>query len=148
MISTVAQMPEPLPRAIADRLGPLLGRAHETHRVLSTEALGRFGLSVKGFGALAVLEEEGPLSQHRLAERQGIDRTTMVAVIDELERAGAVERRRDPLDRRRYALHLTATGRDVLAKATDVVAAAEDRFLEPLPVADRERLKAMLRALL
>ena len=141
-------MSNPLPRALADRLGPLLGRAHEAHRAATAEALGRFGLSPKGFGALAVLEEEGPLSQHRLAERQGIDRTTMVAVIDELERAGAVERRRDPLDRRRYALHLTAAGRDVLAQATGVIVAAEDQFLEPLPAGDRERLRAMLRALI
>lgn len=141
-------MSESLPRALADRLGPLLGRAHEAHRALAGEALRELDLSPKGFGALAVLEEEGPLSQHRLAQRQGIDRTTMVAVIDELERAGAVERRRDPLDRRRYALHLTAHGRDVLARATDVEAAVEERFLEPLPVADRARLRAMLRALI
>jgi DNA-binding MarR family transcriptional regulator len=138
----------PVPPALADRLGPLLGRAHETHRALAAEALAPFGLSPKGFGALAVLDQEGPLSQLRLAERQGIDRTTMVAVIDDLEQAGAVERRRDPLDRRRYALHLTARGRGLLRRATAAEAEAEERFLASLPVAERERLKTTLRALL
>ena len=93
-------MTQPLHSSLADRLGPLLGRAHEAHRVLAQRALASFGLSPKGFGALAVLAAEGPLSQQRLAARQGIDRTTMVAVVDELERVGAVERRRDPDDRR------------------------------------------------
>jgi DNA-binding MarR family transcriptional regulator len=141
-------MPGPVPPALADRLGPLLGRAHEAHRALAAEALAPFGLSPKGFGALALLEQEGPLSQLRLAERQGIDRTTMVAVIDDLERAGAVERRRDPLDRRRYALHLTGRGHTLLREATAAEAEAEERFLEALPVAERARLKAALRALL
>ena len=141
-------MPEPLPPALADRLGPLLGRAHDAHRALAAEALAPLGVSPKGVGALAVLEQEGPLSQQRLAERQGIDRTTMVAVIDALERAGAVERRRDPRDRRSYALHLTPRGRRLLERAITVVAEAEERFLAPLPAADRALLKSLLRTLL
>ena len=138
----------PVPPALADLLGPLLGRAHEAHRALAADALAPFGLTPKAFGALAVLDAEGPLSQLELAGRQGIDRTTMVAVIDHLERAGAVERRRDAGDRRRYALHVTPAGRALLARATAAEREAEERFLEPLPVADRDRLKAALRALL
>jgi DNA-binding MarR family transcriptional regulator len=133
---------------LTDRLGPLLGRAHEAHRADAAAALAPLGLSPKAVGAATVLASEGPLTQRRLAERQGIDRTTMVAVIDELERLGAVERHRDPRDRRRYALHLTAHGRELLGLATAAVVEAEERFLAPLPPADRERLKAMLRALL
>jgi len=137
-----------MPPALADVLGPLLGRAHEAHRALTADALAPFGLTPKAFGALAILDAEGPLSQLALARRQGIDRTTMVAVIDELERAGAVERRRDVRDRRRYALHVTPTGRALLPRAAAAAAEAEERFLEPLPVADRARLKAALRELL
>jgi DNA-binding MarR family transcriptional regulator len=141
-------MRDSVPPALRDRLGPLLGRTHEAHRALTAAALAPLGLSPKGFGALAVLADEGPLAQLRLAERQGIDRTTMVAVIDELERAGAVERHRDPVDRRRYALHITAGGRALLARASTAVIESEDRFLDPLPATDRERLRAALRALL
>ena len=140
-------MPEPMPDALAERLGPLLGRAHDAHRRLSLEALAPLGLGVKAVGAMTVLEAEGPLSQRRLAERQGIDRTTMVAVVDELERLGAVERRRDPGDRRANALRLTATGKRLLARARTAVAAAEEAFLAPLPEPERQRLRAALRAL-
>ena len=140
-------MPESMPDALAERLGPLLGRAHDAHRRLSLEALAPLGLGVKAVGAMTVLEAEGPLSQRRLAERQGIDRTTMVAVVDELERLGAVERRRDPGDRRANALRLTATGKRLLARARTAVAAAEEAFLAPLPEPERQRLRAALRVL-
>jgi DNA-binding MarR family transcriptional regulator len=141
-------MSEPMPDALAERLGPLLGRAHDAHRRLSLEALAPLGLSVKAVGAMTVLEAEGPLSQRRLAERQGIDRTTMVAVVDELERLGAVERRRDPGDRRANALRLTASGRRLLTRARTAVAAAEKAFLAPLPEQDQQRLRAALRVLI
>jgi len=140
-------MTEPMPDALAERLGPLLGRAHEAHRRLSLQALAPLGLSVKAVGAMTVLEAEGPLSQRRLAERQGIDRTTMVAVVDELERLGAVERRRDPGDRRANALRLTASGQRLLARARRAVAGAEEAFLAPIPEPEQRRLRAALRLL-
>jgi DNA-binding MarR family transcriptional regulator len=140
-------MTEPMPDALAERLGPLLGRAHDAHRRLSLQALAPLGLSVKAVGAMTVLAAEGPLSQRRLAERQGIDRTTMVAVVDELERLGAVERRRDPGDRRANALRLTASGRRLLDRARTAVAAAEQEFLAPLPEQDQQSLRAALRVL-
>jgi len=133
--------------ALADRLGPLLGRAHDAHREQTRRALAPLGLSPKGFGALAVLDAEGPQSQIRLAARQGIDRTTMVAVIDELERLAAVERRRDPGDRRAFGLHVTGRGRRLLARGRTAVIDSERAFLAPLGVAEQEQLKAALRAL-
>jgi DNA-binding MarR family transcriptional regulator len=141
-------MTEPMPDALAERLGPLLGRAHDAHRRLALEALAPLGLSVKAVGALTVLEAEGPLSQRRLAERQGIDRTTMVAVVDELERRGAVERRRDPGDRRANSLRLTASGRRLLTRARTAVASAEEAFLAPLPEPEQQGLRAALRTLI
>lgn len=140
-------MTQGLSPALAEYLGPLLGHAHEAHRALARDALGPLGLTPKGFGALAVLAAERPLSQQRLAERQGIDRTTMVAVVDELERAGALERRRDPSDRRTYVLHLTRKGRRLLERARAEVTAAEERFLAPLSPAEQRKLKAALRTL-
>jgi DNA-binding MarR family transcriptional regulator len=134
--------------SIADQLGYLLGRAHLEHRAIAERELVSLGLSGKGFGALILLAQEGPLSQQRLGQRQGVDRTTMVAVVDELERSGYVERRRDPRDRRAYSLQATPKGRRVLQRAAEATERAEDEFLAPLPGADRRRLKRMLRALL
>ena len=134
--------------SITDQLGYLLGRSHLEHRAIAERVLAPLGLSGKGFGALILLVQEGPLSQQRLGERQGVDRTTMVAVVDELERAGFVVRRRDPSDRRAYSLQATAEGRRALDRAGDAARRAEDEFLAPLPAADRRRLKQMLRTLL
>ena len=88
------------------------------------------------------------MSQRRLAERQGIDRTTAVAVVDELERHRAVARRRDPGDRRAYALHVSDRGRRLLARARTAVATAEQQFLAPLSEAEQRGLKAALRMLI
>jgi DNA-binding MarR family transcriptional regulator len=139
---------EPLPAALSDRLGYLLGRTHVAHREVAERALASLGLGVKEFGALSVLVQEGPLSQQRLGERQGVDRTTMVAVVDALEQAKLVERRRDPSDRRAYSLHATPKGRRVLERARTAANRAEDEFMAPLAPADRRRIKALLRALL
>ncbi|MGH2742911.1 MAG: MarR family winged helix-turn-helix transcriptional regulator [Thermoleophilaceae bacterium] len=89
----------------------------------------------------------GALSQQRLGRRQGVDRTTMVAVIDELERKGLVERRRNPRDRRAYSLHATAEGRRVLGRAGQAAKRAEHEFLAPIPPGDRRHLKDLLRML-
>ena len=140
--------PDRIPPALADHLGPLLGRAHEAHRRLSLEALAPFELTPKGFGALRVLIAEGPLSQRQLAQRQGIDRTTAVAVVDELERLGAVERRRDPADRRAHALDVTPTGERLLKRARSAITQAEQAFMAPLSGPEQERLKTTLRALI
>ena len=148
--TTVTQSPRAdlLPAALSDRLGFLLGRAHLAHRSIAELAFAPLGLGVKEFGALAVLVEEGPLSQQRLGKRQGIDRTTMVALIDELERKELVERRRDPTDRRAYSLNATAKGRRLLTQAGEAAKRAEDEFLRPIPARDRRRLKQLLRTLI
>ncbi len=132
---------------LADRLGPLLGRAHEAHRRQVTEALAALGLQPRSFGALAVLTAEGPMTQRELGARQGVDRTTTVAVVDVLEQAGLVARVRDDRDRRAYALVVTAAGGRRVRRAEGVVRAAEDEFLADLSRAERRSLIAVLRRL-
>ncbi len=139
---------EGLPPALSERLGYLLGQAHLAHRRIAEVPLARLRLGVKEFGALMVLADEGPLSQQRLGVRMRVDRTTMVAVVDELERRGFVERERNRKDRRAYALRATSQGRRVLGHANEVAERAEAEFLAPISVADRMRLKELLRRLI
>jgi DNA-binding MarR family transcriptional regulator len=145
---TASPVAEELPGALSDRLGFLLGRAHLAHRANVERALASLDLGAKDFGALSILVEEGPLSQQRLGERQGVDRTTMVAVVDSLERSELVERRRNPHDRRAYSLQATSKGRRVLREASDLAKQAEDEFLAPIPARDRRLLKQQLRTLI
>jgi DNA-binding MarR family transcriptional regulator len=148
MSSTEDKAPSPLPPAIAERLGFLLGRSHLQLLSLVGPALDRPGFSGKHLGCLSVIAAEGPLTQQRLGERIGIDRTTMVALVDALEREGFVERRRDPEDRRAYALLATAKGRRWLERSTAKVLEAEREFLAPLSAGERDTLVSLLQRLL
>ncbi|MGA9373073.1 MAG: MarR family transcriptional regulator, partial [Solirubrobacterales bacterium] len=100
-----------IPVSLADQVGYLLSKAHLRVHVAANEALEPLVLTVKHYGLLTLLVHEGPISQGRLGEVMRIDRTTMVALIDELERAGHVDRTRNPEDRRAYALVATASGK-------------------------------------
>lgn len=102
----------------------------------------------RDFVVLAMLAERDVHSQQSLAERLGINRTIMVHLVDRLERDGYVARARDPDNRRRYVLSLTGAGRRALTRMRRAVAARERWLTAPLSPTERERLHALLRALL
>jgi DNA-binding MarR family transcriptional regulator len=136
-----------LPPAIAERLGFLLGKTHY-NLVQSIEPALPPGITPKHFGCLSVVASEGPLSQQRLSERMGLDRTTIVSIVDGLERAGYVERRRDPDDRRAYALETTKAGHAWLGEVGATFLEAEAEFLAPLSASERRTLVELLQRLL
>jgi DNA-binding MarR family transcriptional regulator len=142
-----AELPA-LPAALADRIGYLLAKAHLGIRAIADEALIPLGLDKKEYAALVLLASEGPLSQQALSVIQGCDRTTMVAVVDKLEDGQLVVRRRNPLDRRAYALEITAKGRRALDQADKLVSRVERDFLAPLSTAERRTLIDLLQRLL
>lgn len=126
------------------RLAFLLKRSQLLFARAHVEVLAQHGLGEKEFALLSVIAAEPGRSQRRLGEVLYIDRTTIVALVDELERAGLVERERAAEDRRMIVVRTTAEGEGILAAATADVAAAEEEFLACLPVADRERLRSAL----
>jgi DNA-binding MarR family transcriptional regulator len=81
---------------------------------------------------LTVLAADYPLSQHEAAGRLGVDRTTMVALIDELQAKGLVERHRSPEDRRKNIVQLTEAGAHCLDGAGRARNEIEREFLAPL----------------
>ena len=105
------------------------------------------GLTVQLCGVLNLLAA-GPISQQELGAQLGIDRTTVVELIDELERKGVVVRRRNPRDRRSYALSLTPHGRGVQKRASRAFDAAAAEFFSALKPAERETLTEMLRRMI
>jgi DNA-binding MarR family transcriptional regulator len=133
---------------LLDRIGYLLAKTHVAVRELGNEVLAPLGLDVISFGSLLVLDEHGTLSQQGLAEAIRCDRTTMVAIVDRLEGSGYVERRRNPSDRRAYALEITDRGREALSAASALVEGVEDEFLAPLSAGERSSLRDLLRRLL
>lgn len=105
------------------------------------------GLSYREFLVLAFTAAD-ELSQQDVARRLSIDATLIVAAVDALEERGLVERTRDPRDRRRYVLVVTAEGRKVLATTAKVAATTEADFLAPLTPAKREQLHELVRQVL
>jgi MarR family transcriptional regulator, transcriptional regulator for hemolysin len=80
----------------------------------------------------------GELTQSRLGELAGLDKTTMVVTMDKLEAAGLAERRPSATDRRARIVAVTPAGRRLLAAGQQVVDAAHIEMLAALPDADRE----------
>ena len=132
------------PRALAARIGFLLARAHLIAREKADRALDGVGLSMKGFAALSTLVSDGPTSQQRLSQRIRMDPATMVGVIDSLERSGHIVRRRNPEDRRAYALHSTAKGRALHTRAQRALVAAERETVRGLDAEETEVLMELL----
>ncbi|WP_165978408.1 MarR family winged helix-turn-helix transcriptional regulator [Actinomadura darangshiensis] len=86
----------------------------------------------------------GPLSQRDVAERLRMDAGDLVGIVDALEEAGHVERRRDPEDRRRYALDTTEDGRLFLGASLDERRRLNEMLFEPLEPGERRLLKDLL----
>ncbi len=133
------------PQALAARIGFLLAQAHMVARAKADRALDSVGLTMKGYAVLATLVSDGPVSQRRLSGRIRMDPATMVDVIDELEDGGYVQRRRNPDDRREYALHLTPRGRALYARAERAITKVEDETVADLDSRERRNLMALLR---
>lgn len=100
-------------------------------------ALAPLGLGQRGFCVLsAALDAE--LTQTRLAGMIGLDKTTMVVTVDELERLGLAERVPSPTDRRARVIRVTQEGRDRLAEGQQITQAVQADVVESLPAGERE----------
>jgi MarR family transcriptional regulator for hemolysin len=80
----------------------------------------------------------GTLTQKQLADLCGLDKTTMVVTIDELERAGLAERRPSSTDRRARMIAVTKAGERLVEKGNAIVARVYDDVLSSLPAGERE----------
>jgi MarR family transcriptional regulator, lower aerobic nicotinate degradation pathway regulator len=118
-----------------------LGFAAKDH---SHSAFEGTGLSPFHFAVLALLEEDPRETQAAIADALGYDRSHVVRLLDELEERDLVVRKRDPDDRRRHVVKMTADGRKALTKLRTIVSRLEDKFLAPLDADEREALHALL----
>lgn len=97
---------------------------------------------------LAALEEFGPTSQAELGRRCNVDRSDVVAAINELCEQGSVERRPDVADRRRNTVSITAAGSELLLRMDGTLQGVQDHLLAPLTAAERRELTSLLGRLL
>ena len=95
-------------------------------------------------GVLDVVARLLPVSQREISDHLGLDASDVVGVLDILEAAAMVERRRDPQDRRRHAVVLTDRGETAARRFDTLRAEAEDRVLANLDPEERRQLMRLL----
>jgi DNA-binding MarR family transcriptional regulator len=129
------------PRGQAGPLLDLIARRIRTEVESQIEA---FNLRPRHVIALTLLQLLGDQSQSELGESLRVDPTNLVGLLNDLEAAKLIERRRSPQDRRRHTVTLTPTGRRRLAEIEDALADAEQRVLAPLDPDQQNTLRALL----
>jgi DNA-binding MarR family transcriptional regulator len=133
--------PEAEPRK---RLGYLLKHAQLQMAELNEQALTPYGINGRELAVLLVIAGREPASQQQAAQRLGIDRTTMVAILDTLEAKGLVSRHPYADDRRRNVVELTDAGQRTLPRAIEASDDAEREFLATLSPQAAQQLRNSL----
>ncbi len=111
-------------------------------------AIEPLGLRMRHYRFLRMLLQGGPQRQSAVGAALGIDRTSVVALIDELEAGNLVRRERDPDDRRAYVVVLTAKGRRAAQRAVESVSVAEAAMFGPLTATEKGDLQILATRLL
>ena len=130
---------------IAEFAGQLFFRLWRASHTRVAAGLESIGLTPALFGVLNVLGARDGAIQQELGSAMGIDPSTMVSLIDELEGEGLARRRPHPDDRRARQVSITPKGRRELQRARKLVLEAEDEVLGGLTATERRDLLKLLR---
>jgi DNA-binding MarR family transcriptional regulator len=143
-ITQMATRPSPEP-PVAEFAGQLFFRLWRASHTRAADALAAVGLTPASFGLLNVIGARESAIQQELGAAMGIDPSTMVSLIDELEGAGLAKRRPSPRDRRAREVVITAKGRRLLERARRLIHQVDDEVLGGLSAAERKQLTGLLR---
>jgi DNA-binding MarR family transcriptional regulator len=130
---------------VTEYAGQLFFRLWRASHTGVAAALGSLGLTPALFALLNVVGAREGAIQQELGSVMGIDPSTMVSLIDQLEGAGLARRRPSPRDRRAREVTITPKGRRVLERGRKAAAGVEDELLRGLSGAERDQLLALLR---
>ena len=126
------------------QLLPLLDHLARVGRRAAEASMAPGGLRPRHLIALKLLSEHGPAGQQGLAEALSLDPSNVVGLLNELEERGLIVRRRDPADRRRHIVELSATGAGELCLAQARLSRVEDDLLSALRAEERATLYRLL----
>ncbi|GAA0246268.1 hypothetical protein GCM10009527_048700 [Actinomadura nitritigenes] len=140
MITDDARQPERLRHAASWLINQVSAHSHR----LVADRFAAAGARGYHYRLLATLEEYGPASQADLGRRAAIDRSDVVAALNQMADKKLVERAPDPADRRRNIITLTPAGRSHLRELDRVLAGIQDELLAPLSPPERARFTEML----
>jgi MarR family transcriptional regulator for hemolysin len=138
--------PELQTAAPAQDLMLLLSLASHALQTELTAGLAGLGISPRAQCVLTHAQS-GDLTQSQLAQQCGLDKTTMVVTLDELEKAGLAQRQLSSTDRRARMVVLTPSGKQIVARAQTIVSSIFDDVLGALPAGERAAFVAGLERL-
>ena len=130
--------------AVAEFAGQLFFRLWRASHTRVAERLESIGLTTALFGILNFLGPRDGAIQLEIATAMGIDPSTIVTLVDELESAGLAKRRPHPKDRRAREVTLTPKGRRMLERGRQMAFQVEDEVLQGLSAAQRQELLSLL----
>jgi DNA-binding MarR family transcriptional regulator len=130
---------------VTEFAGQLFFRLWRATHTRTAELLGSVGLTPALFALLNVTAAREGAIQQELGAALGIDRSTMVALIDQLESAGLARRRPSATDRRAREIAITPKGRRLLQRARGLISQVEDEVLAGLTAEERDELLTLLR---
>jgi DNA-binding MarR family transcriptional regulator len=130
---------------VAEFAGQLFFRLWRASHSRAADLLGSIGLTPALFGLLNIIGAREGAIQQELGAVMGIDRSTMVLLIDQLESAGLAKRRPSATDRRAREVAITSKGRRLLQRARRMISEVEDEVLAGLTPAERRELLTLLR---
>ncbi len=110
-------LPAGVRETAGQRTGFLLQSAHQKARKALNARLRTLRIETRHLGVLTLLASSPGLRQKELIERLDLDKSSVVLILDDLERLGLAKRCPDPHDRRSHALQITSRGRARLAVA-------------------------------
>jgi DNA-binding MarR family transcriptional regulator len=130
---------------VSEFVGQLFFRLWRVAHTRAAAALETVGLTPALFALLNVIAARDGAIQQELGAALGIDPSTMVSLIDQLESAGLAHRRPSPRDRRAREVAITSHGRRVLKRARRMVSEGEEEVLRGLTGEERRELMTLLR---
>jgi DNA-binding MarR family transcriptional regulator len=133
-----------VPEELQDRVDYLLCKIADTAKRSVDGIFAQLGIRGSHHAVLRVLAASGPLSQHGIAQRLHVDSSTIVDLVDQLEKRGLATRRRSPTDRRVQLVAMADEGQAVLAAGDGLAASLREQVFSRLTAQDYEHLHRTL----
>ena len=134
--------------AFFEQLIFLVGKAIQKSTRYKNGTLGPLGLSWKQMRILLTLQRKISINQNEISGCVCIDRSTIVTMIDDLEKRGIVQRVKNSADRRSYKILLTAKGKELMPKAKELVVKSQSKLLSCLAEDEQKFLMLALRKII
>ena len=131
-------------KELATNSGFLLARLGFGFKARASARLDEAGFELYDYGILALLAEGVRETQATFADALALDPSRLVALLDSLEARGLIVRQRDPHDRRRHVVSITAAGERELSRLRAISKRLEDEFFAPLDSSDRQVFQELL----